>query len=166
VGLARITTGNKVFGAMKGAVDAGVHIPHSVKKFPGFKKTKGNKKGDYNSEAHSLRIHGGHVDSYMDQMEETNKAKAEKHFAQWDKCLEKNKCETVSALFDKVLTAIKKNCARVKSTKKATKPVRKGDMIVSGDKKWERKKRLSKEKKREQIKVKIAEVAKKLRDAK
>jgi large subunit ribosomal protein L5e len=46
VGLARITTGNKVFGAMKGAVDAGVHIPHSVKKFPGFKKTKGNKKGD------------------------------------------------------------------------------------------------------------------------
>jgi len=44
--LTRITTGNKVFGAMKGAVDAGVHIPHSVKKFPGFQKVKGNKKGE------------------------------------------------------------------------------------------------------------------------
>lgn len=46
VGLTRITTGNKVFGAMKGCVDAGIHIPHSVKKFPGFKKTKGNKNGE------------------------------------------------------------------------------------------------------------------------
>jgi len=46
VGLARITTGNKVFGAMKGCADAGVHVPHSVKKFPGFKKVKGNKKGE------------------------------------------------------------------------------------------------------------------------
>jgi len=35
-----------VFGAMKGCVDAGVNIPHSVKKYPGFKKVKGNKKGE------------------------------------------------------------------------------------------------------------------------
>ena len=30
-GLARTTTGNKVFGALKGAVDGGLSIPHSTK---------------------------------------------------------------------------------------------------------------------------------------
>ncbi|KAL4675724.1 hypothetical protein H8959_009869 [Pygathrix nigripes] len=30
-GLARTTTGNKVFGALKGAVDGGLRIPHSTK---------------------------------------------------------------------------------------------------------------------------------------
>jgi len=62
IGLTRITTGNKVFGAMKGCVDAGVHIPHSVKKFPGFKRVKGNKKGEYDAEQHNARIRAIHVD--------------------------------------------------------------------------------------------------------
>merc|ERR1711944_342232 len=35
VGLARTTTGAKVFGAMKGAADGGIEIPHSEKRFPG-----------------------------------------------------------------------------------------------------------------------------------
>ncbi|MGH0186037.1 UNVERIFIED_CONTAM: hypothetical protein FKN15_019933 [Acipenser sinensis] len=35
-GLARTTTGNKVFGALKGAVDGGLSIPHSTKRFPGY----------------------------------------------------------------------------------------------------------------------------------
>ena len=36
VGLVRTTTGNRVFGALKGAVDGGVNIPHSEKRFPGY----------------------------------------------------------------------------------------------------------------------------------
>ena len=36
VGLTRTTTGNRVFGAMKGAADGGLKIPHSVKRFPGL----------------------------------------------------------------------------------------------------------------------------------
>ncbi|KAB0355182.1 hypothetical protein FD755_022641 [Muntiacus reevesi] len=35
-GLARTTTGNKVFGALKGTVDGGLSIPHSTKHFPGY----------------------------------------------------------------------------------------------------------------------------------
>merc|ERR1712045_189347 len=38
VGLARTTTGAKVFGAMKGAADGGIEIPHSEKRFPGYDK--------------------------------------------------------------------------------------------------------------------------------
>jgi large subunit ribosomal protein L5e len=36
VGLVRTTTGNRVFGALKGAVDGGIHVPHNTKRFPGY----------------------------------------------------------------------------------------------------------------------------------
>ncbi|XP_064989781.1 large ribosomal subunit protein uL18-like [Musa acuminata AAA Group] len=38
VGLVRTTTGNRVFGALKGALDGGLDIPRSDKRFAGFKK--------------------------------------------------------------------------------------------------------------------------------
>lgn len=38
LGLVATSTGNKVFGAMKGAVDGGMNIPHNTKRFPGFSK--------------------------------------------------------------------------------------------------------------------------------
>lgn len=37
VGLVRTTTGNRVFGALKGACDGGLAIPHSTGRFPGNK---------------------------------------------------------------------------------------------------------------------------------
>merc|ERR1711939_438975 len=36
VGLTRTSTGARVFGAMKGASDGGIYIPHSDKRFPGY----------------------------------------------------------------------------------------------------------------------------------
>ena len=36
VGLSRTSTGANVFGAMKGAADGGIEIPHSEKRFPGY----------------------------------------------------------------------------------------------------------------------------------
>merc|ERR1711953_809288 len=35
--LVRTTTGNRVFGAMKGACDGGLNIPHNEQRFPGFR---------------------------------------------------------------------------------------------------------------------------------
>jgi len=40
VGLVRTTTGNRVFGAMKGACDGGLYIPHNEKRFPGYRVEK------------------------------------------------------------------------------------------------------------------------------
>ena len=46
IGLARATTGARVFGALKGAVDGGLDIPHSEKRFPGYvTKKKSEEKG-------------------------------------------------------------------------------------------------------------------------
>lgn len=36
VGLARTSTGARIFGAMKGASDGGIFIPHSEQRFPGY----------------------------------------------------------------------------------------------------------------------------------
>jgi len=44
LGLATNTVGNKVFAAMKGAVDGGLNIPHKDKVFPKAKEEKGGKK--------------------------------------------------------------------------------------------------------------------------
>jgi len=40
IGLVRATTGNRAFGALKGASDGGLYIPHSEARFPGFKAEK------------------------------------------------------------------------------------------------------------------------------
>jgi len=63
VGLTRTTTGNKVFACLKGACDGGLHIPHSTRRFPGYKVAE---KGEtYNAKGHRERIFGLHVDKYI-----------------------------------------------------------------------------------------------------
>jgi large subunit ribosomal protein L5e len=66
VGLRRTTTGSRVFGALKGASDGGIFIPHSKKRFPGYDAE--NKTLD----ADTLKkyIFGGHVSEYMAGLEE------------------------------------------------------------------------------------------------
>jgi large subunit ribosomal protein L5e len=69
VGLVHATVGQRVFGALKGACDGGIYIPHNTKRFPGF--TKNADSGDtYDAAVHRERIFGAHVDKYMAQLKE------------------------------------------------------------------------------------------------
>jgi len=61
VGLARTSTGAKIFGCLKGAVDGGLDIPHSNKRFPGYDAES----KEYNPEVHKNHILGQHVANYM-----------------------------------------------------------------------------------------------------
>jgi len=61
VGLARTTTGARIFGALKGAVDGGLDIPHSTKRFPGYDQEA----GEFNAGVHRDHIFGKHVADYM-----------------------------------------------------------------------------------------------------
>ena len=63
IGITRTTTGNRVFGCMKGAIDGGIFIPHSTKRFPGYIKEEDSEK--YDAKVHRDRIFGVHVDKYM-----------------------------------------------------------------------------------------------------
>ncbi|VDM74573.1 unnamed protein product [Strongylus vulgaris] len=57
VGLARTTTGCKVFAVMKGVADGGIEVPHSENRFFGYDSE--SKK--YDAEAHRDRIFGKHM---------------------------------------------------------------------------------------------------------
>jgi len=82
VGLVRTTTGNRVFGALKGAVDGGINIPHSEKRFPGYDR-EGK---EYDAETHKKYIFGGHVAEYMELLEEED---PERYQSQFSKFIEK-----------------------------------------------------------------------------
>jgi len=77
VGLARTTTGSKVFAALKGAADGGLDIPHNAKRFVGFKD------GKLNSEVLREHIFGGHVARYMRLLKEKGDGSFEKQFAKY-----------------------------------------------------------------------------------
>jgi large subunit ribosomal protein L5e len=65
-GLKRTSTGSRVFGAMKGASDGGIFVPHSEKRFPGYDpETK-----ELDAEVLKKYIFGGHVAEYMESLEE------------------------------------------------------------------------------------------------
>jgi large subunit ribosomal protein L5e len=66
VGLKKTSTGSRVFGALKGASDGGIFIPHSDKRFPGY-DTEGKK---LDAEVLKKYIFGGHVAEYMESLEE------------------------------------------------------------------------------------------------
>jgi len=66
VGLARTTTGARVFGCLKGAVDGGLDIPHSTRRFPGYDAEA----GEFKAEVHRDHIFGKHVADYMAALKE------------------------------------------------------------------------------------------------
>ena len=77
VGLVRTSTGARVFGAMKGASDGGLYIPHSEKRFPGY---------DIESkelDAETLRkyIFAGHVAEYMETLADDDEERYKSQFS-------------------------------------------------------------------------------------
>jgi len=77
VGLRRTSTGNRVFGAMKGASDGGIFIPHSDKRFPGFDPEAKT----LDAEVLKKYIFGGHVAEYMESLEEEDEERFRKQFS-------------------------------------------------------------------------------------
>jgi large subunit ribosomal protein L5e len=54
---------------LKGAVDGGIYVPHSVKRFPGYHRSdEEGDKDSYEPSAHRDRIFGVHVDTYMAEL--------------------------------------------------------------------------------------------------
>ncbi|KAJ3093211.1 60S ribosomal protein L5 [Quaeritorhiza haematococci] len=81
VGLRRTTTGSRLFGALKGAADGGLYVPHSENRFPG-----------YDAESKSLDasvvrkyIFGGHVADYMNTLKEDDEEAYKRQFSRFIK---------------------------------------------------------------------------------
>lgn len=108
LGLVRSTIGNRVFGALKGACDGGLAIPHSKSIFPGFQRI--DKKDTFDVKKHKEHIFGMHVQQYMEYIKnEEGEDKQKKQFSRWLKCMSENKVETLENLYKKVHAAIRAN---------------------------------------------------------
>merc|ERR1712126_262549 len=81
VGLARTSTGARVFGAMKGAVDGGLEIPHSEKRFPGYDAESKSLTAD----VHRAHIFGSHVADYMRHLIEEDEDAYKRQFSRYIK---------------------------------------------------------------------------------
>jgi large subunit ribosomal protein L5e len=79
VGLARTSTGAKIFAAMKGVADGGIDIPHSETRFFGYDSE--NKK--YDAEAHRGRIMGAHVADYMRSLKDEDEDAYKRQFSKF-----------------------------------------------------------------------------------
>jgi large subunit ribosomal protein L5e len=55
-----------VFGALKGASDGGLYIPHNEKRFPGYD----TESKELDAEVLKKYIFGGHISEYMESLEE------------------------------------------------------------------------------------------------
>ncbi|KAG4220157.1 hypothetical protein PC116_g31364, partial [Phytophthora cactorum] len=74
VGLARTSTGARVFGVMKGASDGGILVPHSENRFPGFDMET----EELDAETLKKYIYGGHGAASMEDPAHDGEEKREK----------------------------------------------------------------------------------------
>lgn len=66
VGIRTTTTGSRVFGALKGAVDGGLDIPHNEKRFPGYNRDLGK----YDADVHKEHIMGEHIMEFQSLLQD------------------------------------------------------------------------------------------------
>ncbi|KAI5170050.1 large subunit ribosomal protein L5e [Pancytospora epiphaga] len=107
IGLARSSTGANVFGACKGASDAGLQIPHSEKRLYGYTEEDG-------LDAKTLRdrIYLKHVVEYMKKLKEEDEEKYKRQFGAY---ISKGiNPEDIEGKLDSCLKAIIANPEKVK----------------------------------------------------
>jgi large subunit ribosomal protein L5e len=79
VGLHRTSTGARIFGAMKGASDGGILIPHSENRFPGYDiETK-----ELDTDTLKKYIYGGHVAEYMETLADDDEERYKSQFQKY-----------------------------------------------------------------------------------
>ncbi|GMP78811.1 hypothetical protein CsSME_00034605 [Camellia sinensis var. sinensis] len=102
-------------GNVEGALDGGLDIPHSDKRFSGF--SKDSKQLD--AEVHRKYIYGGHVAAYMKILMEDEPEKYQSHFVEYIK--RGIEPDGIEELYKKVHTAIRADPTQKKSEKEPPK---------------------------------------------
>jgi large subunit ribosomal protein L5e len=142
VGLRRTSTGNRVFGAMKGASDGGIFIPHNTKRFPGFDpETK-----TIDAETLQKYIVGGHVAEYMESLEEEDDERFKKQFSTY--LAEDIGSEDIEELYTSAYAAIRED--------PEFKPTEKDVAKWKAESQKLRQPKLDREQRRERVEQKIA----------
>jgi large subunit ribosomal protein L5e len=155
VGIVRTTSGARCFGALKGAVDGGLHVPHSCKLFPGYTPAE-DKTSDaqYDAEVHKARIMGGHVSEYMEMLKEEDPTKYEAQFAKYVK--EGIEADDMEQMYKDCHAKIRANPDAAPKKASKGKPKRSGNKVTGpGGKSYTRSIKLSLKQRKEKVKQKI-----------
>lgn len=132
VGIRRTCSGHRMWGALKGAVDGGLHIPHNNKKFPGYSAPADkNAEAGYDAEAHKDRIFGKHLQEYMEMLKEEDPTKYEAHFS---KFIENDvDPEKIEEMYTECHEKIRENPSHEAKEKKAISHEHAGEKVTSSD---------------------------------
>lgn len=142
VGLKRTSTGSRVFGALKGASDGGIFIPHSEKRFPGFD----TESKSLDAETLKKYIFGGHVAEYMESLEEEDDERFKKQFATY--LADGVGSEDMEEIYTNAYAAIRED--------PTFKPTEKGDKDWKAESLKYRSKKLTYDQRKENIQQKIS----------
>lgn len=154
LGSIRTIQGARCWGVLKGAVDGGLHIPHSIKNFPGY--VGPDERGadhQYDTSVHLDRILGRHVSEYMEMLDEEDQ---ERYKAQFAKFLENDlDAGTLEDMYKEAHSKIRAEPEYKPSEKNAVDHKVLGNYTQSGDVKYERKRKLSKKQRCARVAQKI-----------
>ncbi|AMD19788.1 HCL363Wp [Eremothecium sinecaudum] len=147
VGLQRTTSGARVFGALKGASDGGLYVPHSENRFPGW---------DFESEeldADLLRsyIFGGHVSAYMEELADDDEERYSELFKGY--IADDIDADSIEDIYAEAHAAIRADPSFKPTEKKFTK-----EQYAAESKKY-RQVKLTKEERKARVAAKIAALA-------
>ena len=161
IGLVRTTVGAKVFAAMKGAADGGLHVPHNCKRFPGYSAPEeAGQEAAFEAGVLAGRIHGEHVAEYMEAREEEDEEKYKAQFAEYLKNGITH--ENLEDMYKDAHKAIRESPEHKPKDKKAVKITRKGNKIFDGKNTYNRDIKRTKSEKQARVATKIANHAKKV----
>ena len=159
MGMINNSIGHRVFAALKGACDGGLHIPHSTRKFFGSEKNEETKKWEFFPESNRDRVLGSHINAYMEALK-GDKDAFTKQFGKWAETLSKAKVSSVQDLFKKIHAGIRANPEKVKKAKAAPTPQKyldaKKTVISTKKGKYTRERRLTKAERDARIQTKIS----------
>ncbi|XP_040582979.1 large ribosomal subunit protein uL18, partial [Lepeophtheirus salmonis] len=118
IGLNRSTKGARVYGVMKGAVDAGLNIPHGEKVLPGYVDGE-----DFNDSVLKGKIFGSDIISYMKILKEKDE---EKYKIQFQKYIKEGVDETnLKKIYESAIEKISNLESLKKSEAKDYSPLKK-----------------------------------------
>jgi large subunit ribosomal protein L5e len=140
-GLKRTSTGSKVFAALKGALDGGLDVPHSDKRFVGYDPSEKS----LDTEVLQKYVLGGHVGEYMEELQEEDPERYQAQFSRFVKA--GVGADDLEDLYRKVHAAIRADPA----------PQKKARSKPAGAKAWKTPKSTYEERKA-RLKAKLAEM--------
>jgi len=107
VGLARTSTGAKIFAVLKGAVDGGLEIPHKPKRFAGYNSDTRK----FDPKILRKHIFGGHVADFMKKLQSDDPEHYQKQFSAYIKS--SISPDDIEKMWSKAHAAIKKDPSHV-----------------------------------------------------